>query len=289
MNNCGLIIGVTCGIYKVLKDGVVYNIPARGLFRKRSVKPAVGDKVILSEDDLMILSVLERKSELKRPFIANIDQMLLVFSLKEPEFSYHLAFKYLTYANMSNVEAKLILTKVDKLDSKDEIEEIRKVFNSIGVEVYIVSSKTKEGLEDVKKLFNDKISVLVGQSGVGKSSLLNAIDSDYNRSIGEYSHALGRGKHETKETILLPYQGGYIADTPGFSSLDLELYKEDLAIYFPYFNKKYTECYFSNCLHISEKKCAIKEDVLNGTVPQIAYDCYLKLSSEAIYKSKREY
>ena len=159
----------------------------------------------------------------------------------------------------------------------------------MGIDVYVISSKTKYGLEEVKKLFVNKISVLVGQSGVGKSSLLNAIDEDYQRSIGEYSKALGRGKHETKETVLLPYEGGYIADTPGFSSLDLELYKEDLAIYFPCFDKLYTDCYFSNCLHISEKKCLVKEKIESGEIPQIAYECYLKLSNEAIYKAKRDY
>ena len=107
----GLIVGVKCGIYSVLKDTIIYQVPARGLFRKSSLKPAVGDIVTLSSDNLMISSILERKSELKRPYIANVDQMLLVFSLKEPEFSYHLAFKYLTYANMSNIPAKLVLTK----------------------------------------------------------------------------------------------------------------------------------------------------------------------------------
>ena len=285
----GLIVGVKCGIYSVLSDGVLYNVPARGLFRKSSVKPAVGDRVLLSNEGLMISHIYERKSVLKRPFIANIDQILLIFSLKEPEFSYHLAFKYLTYANMSNVKASLVLTKEDKVENKEEIEEIKSVFNKMGIDVYVISSKTKFGLEEVKKLFNNKISVLVGQSGVGKSSLLNAIDEDYQRSIGEYSKALGRGKHETKETVLLPYEGGYIADTPGFSSLDLELFKEDLAIYFPCFNELYTDCYFSNCLHISEKKCAVKEKIESGEIPQIAYECYLKLSSEAIYKAKRDY
>ena len=285
----GLIVGVKCGIYSVLSDGVLYNVPARGLFRKSSVKPAVGDRVLLSDEGLMISHIYERKSVLKRPFIANIDQILLIFSLKEPEFSYHLAFKYLTYANMSNVKASLVLTKEDKVENKEEIEEIKSVFNKMGIDVYVISSKTKFGLEEVKKLFNNKISVLVGQSGVGKSSLLNAIDEDYQRSIGEYSKALGRGKHETKETVLLPYEGGYIADTPGFSSLDLELFKEDLAIYFPCFNELYTDCYFSNCLHISEKKCAVKEKIESGEIPQIAYECYLKLSSEAIYKAKRDY
>ena len=157
----------------------------------------------------------------------------------------------------------------------------------MNIELFIISNKTKEGLEDIKHLFRDEITCLIGQTGVGKSSLINSIDPEFNRNIGEYSLALGRGKHETKEVVLLPYEGGYIADTPGFSSLDLELFKEDLAAFFPGFTSLYTECYFSNCLHISEKKCKVKEAIESGDIPQIAYECYLKLSSEAIYKSRR--
>lgn len=283
----GIIVGLKCGIYSVLADGIIFRIPARGLFRNKGIKPIVGDKVIINDSYSMIIDVDERTSVLKRPNIANLDQMLLVFSLKEPEFSYHLAFKYLTYANMNGVEAKIILTKLDKVDDASELEQIKNVFNKLGYEVFVVSNKTEQGLEEVKKIFREKISCLVGQSGVGKSSLLNAIDNNYNRSIGEYSKALGRGKHETKETILLPYEGGFIADTPGFSSLDLELFKEDLAKYFPSFDKYYLDCYFSNCLHISEPKCLVKQALEKGEIPQIAYDEYINLSNEAIYKAKR--
>lgn len=285
----GIVVGLRCGVYSVLSEGVIFRLPARGLFRNKGVKPVVGDKVLINDDYSMIIDVFERTSFLKRPTIANLDQILLVFSLKEPEFSYHLAFKYLTYANMNNIKAKIILTKLDKTKDLEEIENIINVFNKLGYEVFVVSNKTKEGLEEVRHIFKNKISCLVGQSGVGKSSLLNAIDPEYDRSIGEYSKALGRGKHETKETILLPYEGGFIADTPGFSSLDLELFKEDLAQFFPSFDKYYLDCYFSNCLHISEPKCLVKQALENGDIPQIAYDAYLKLSSEAIYKSKRGY
>lgn len=285
----GIVVGLRCGVYSVLSEGVIFRLPARGLFRNKGVKPVVGDKVLINDDYSMIIDVFERTSFLKRPTIANLDQILLVFSLKEPEFSYHLAFKYLTYANMNNIKAKVILTKLDKTKDLEEIENIINVFNKLGYDVFVVSNKTKEGLEEVRHIFKNKISCLVGQSGVGKSSLLNAIDPEYDRSIGEYSKALGRGKHETKETILLPYEGGFIADTPGFSSLDLELFKEDLAQFFPSFDKYYLDCYFSNCLHISEPKCLVKQALENGDIPQIAYDAYLKLSSEAIYKSKRGY
>lgn len=283
----GRIIGLNCGFYSVLADGIVFKVKARGAFRNKSVKPVVGDKVVLDDTYFIINSIYPRDTYLKRPVIANLSQMLIVSSLVEPDFSYLLAFKYLTYANMHNIKAKIILTKSDKYDDKAKISEIKEVFNKLNIDVYVISNKTKDGLEDIKKLFNDEISCLIGQTGVGKSSLINSIDPDFNRNIGEYSEALGRGKHETKEVVLLPYEGGFIADTPGFSSLDLELYKEEIAQYFPGFTSLFTECYFSNCLHISEKKCKVKEAIENGDIPQIAYDCYLKLSNDAIYKNRR--
>lgn len=283
----GRIVALSCGIYSVEANGVIYKVPARGVFRNKNVKPVVGDSVELDEINFIISNVNPRVSNLKRPPIANIDQMLIVESLSQPDFSYLLAFKYLTYANMNNIKAKIVLTKSDRLEDKKIINEIVETFTKIGIEVYAVSNKTQEGLEEVRKLFNNHITCLIGQTGVGKSSLINAVDPQFERAIGEYSYALGRGKHQTKEVILLPYQGGYIADTPGFSSLDLELFKEDLAKYFPSFEDRSLNCYFSNCLHISENKCTVKEAIKNGEIPQIAYDCYLKLSEEAIYKSKR--
>ena len=202
-----------------------------------------------------------------------------MFSLKEPDFSYYLAFKYLTYANFNNVKASIVLSKSDKSENK-EIEEIKKIFNLLNIDVYVTSSKKLEGIDEIKDIFKDKITVLMGQSGVGKSSLLNAIDSNYSRDIGEYSVALGRGKHQTKETILLPYNNGYIADTPGFSSLELRLSKLQIAQSFPVFNVEHVNCRYSNCLHISEPDCAIKKLIEEGKIPLIAYQSYLKLLEE---------
>ena len=283
----GLIVSLSCGVYSISCDGVIYNAPARGVFRARNVKPMVGDRVTINDDTYVIEHVHERTTCLKRPPIANIDQMLIIESLKEPEFSYLLAFKYLTYANMYGIKAKIILTKSDKEDDKNLIEEIKETFNKMDIEVYVVSNKTKEGLEEVRNLFSHHVSCLIGQSGVGKSSLINSIDNDFERKVGEYSYALGRGKHQTKEVILLPYAEGFIADTPGFSSLELDLYKEDLAQFYPGFNGLYTDCYFSNCLHISENRCKVKEAFEQGKFPKIAYDCYLKLSEQTIFRSRR--
>ena len=283
----GKIVALSYGIYSIESDGVIYNAPARGVFRNKGIKPIVGDDVEIGDETYVIQTVYDRKTYLKRPPIANVDQMLIIESLKEPEFSYLLAFKYLTYANMNGIKAKIILTKEDIASDKDEVKQIVETFKKINVEVYVISNKTMEGVEEVRKLFRDHLTCLIGQSGVGKSSLINSIDKDFERKVGEYSFALGRGKHLTKEVILLPYAGGYIADTPGFSSLELDLYKEDLAQYFPCFADIFTDCYYSDCLHISENKCAVKEKINSGEIPQIAYDCYLKLSEESIFKSKR--
>lgn len=283
----GRIVGLNCGYYSVEADGIFFKVKARGSFRAKSTKPVVGDLVELDDTYFVINMVYPRQSYLKRPVIANLSQMLIVESLVEPEFSYLLLFKYLTYANMNNIKAKIILTKSDKYNDESKIKEIQETFSKLHIDLFIISNKTKEGLEDIKKLFAGEVTCLIGQTGVGKSSLINSIDPEFNRNIGSYSTALGRGKHETKEVVLLPYEGGYIADTPGFSSLDLELFKEDLAIYFPGFKELYTDCYFTNCLHISEKKCKVKEAIENGELPKIAYECYLKLSNEAIYHSRR--
>ena len=283
----GLIVALSCGVYSVRSEGIIHNLTARGVFRNQGIKPVVGDEVAFNEETMVIETVYPRNSFLKRPPIANISQIILVFSLKEPEFSYLLAFKYLTYANMNNIKAKLVLTKTDKDVDEDLIKDIKEVFSSVDVETYFVSNKTKEGLEEVKALFKDEVSCVMGQTGVGKSSLINAIDANYEREIGEYSFALGRGKHRTKEVILLPYQGGYIADTPGFSSLDLNLFKEDLAAFFPAFNHLYNKCYFTNCLHLSENKCAVKDAINEGKISKKAYECYQKLLDEAIFKKER--
>ncbi len=283
----GRIVALSCGIYSINADGVIYKAPARGLFRKQGTKPVVGDLVDFDNQNFVILNVHERVSILKRPPIANIDQMFIVESLVEPEFSYLLAFKYLTYANMNGIKAKIILTKIDKFFDKEKLKEIITTFTDMGIEVYCINNKTGEGIEKIRPLFDGHITCFIGQTGVGKSSLANAVDPNYERLIGDYSKALGRGKHQTKEVVLLPYMNGLIADTPGFSSLELNLYKEDLAQFFPGFNERYTKCYFSNCLHLSESKCEVKKALEEGKISLIAYECYKKLSEETIYKSQR--
>ena len=275
----GIIVAIQYGVYSVEVDGTIYQTSPRGLFRKNAIKPLVGDHVILDPDNFIITDVLPRSSYLKRPSIANIDQIFLVFSLSEPSFSYYLALKYLTYCNYQGVKASLILTKIDKSLDKEE-DRISKDFATIGIDTYSISSKTLEGIDNIKSLLKGKITCLMGQTGAGKSSLLNAINANYEREIGEYSKALGRGKHQTKEVVLLPFEEGYIADTPGFSSLELDMKAEEVAHFFPGMKEESLKCFYPNCLHISEPKCQVKEKFLHSNIPSIIYESYLKLIQE---------
>lgn len=273
----GTVISKKYSTYSILSDGVIYNASIRGTLKFKG-HVYVGDEVSFTDSNYIIESVFPRHSLLKRPEISNVDQIVLVFSLVEPDFSYFLAFKYLTYANYNEIPAIIVLSKSDKDDK--QVGEIKEIFNKLNIPTYVTSSKTNEGIEEVKTLLKGKKSVFVGQSGVGKSSLLNAINFYYDREIGEYSEALGRGKHKTKEVVLLPFENGYIADTPGFSSLDLNLSKLEIAHYFPGFEKLYLSCFYSNCLHQKEKDCKILLAVKEGIIPSIAYENYLKLLLE---------
>ena len=283
----GKIVSTCGGVYRIYADGVNYDVFSKGIFKYRKEHLLVGDNVEFDDELFVINKILERKNELIRPKIANVDLALIVMSVVEPELSEELIYKFLTYLSMNNIPASVVLTKVDALIDKTNIERIRDDLKKIGIETYFVSKEDKSSQEVIRNLVQNKVILFMGQTGVGKSSLINAIDPVFNRKIGEYSHALGRGKHQTKEVILLPFEGSFLADTPGFSSLDLNIYKEDLAQYFPGYEKYYTRCYFSNCLHQNEKQCKIKEEIEKGNLSKEAYQIYLKLLNELEYRQKR--
>jgi len=282
----GRVIASACGTYSILSNGNVFNAKARKNIKSNFGKIVVGDFVDFDEKLQIIENVKERTNYCKRPTIANIDQVVIVLSLKEPEFDYCLALKFLTYCNMNNLTPILMITKIDLAKDDGEIKEIKTVFDALNIRTLFISNKKQIGHEEAKQLFKNKVTCLMGQTGVGKSSLLNVIDSSFIRSVGEYSVSRGRGKHQTKEVVLLNFSDGLIADTPGFSSFDLGLFKEDLAQFFPGFNN-FVNCMYRNCLHISENRCAIKELVNNGSYPKVAYDAYIRLSNEALAKNQR--
>ena len=269
----GKIIKQISNDYTVKVDDRLYICKARGKFRKMNITPLVGDNVVIDEENNYILEILDRINELDRPSISNIDQTVIVTSVQIPDFSSNLLDKLLTIIEFNNIKPIICFTKLDLISEEklNSIKEIMKYYKSIGYEVY---SNTDSNL---KNIFKDKITVFAGQTGAGKSSLLNRLDSSLNLEIGEVSIALGRGRHTTRHTELIPVLGGLIADTPGFSQIDFRGMKNsDIRDNFIEFNEYRDNCEYKDCMHISEKKCFIKEMVENNAIMKSRYENYLK-------------
>lgn len=239
------------------------------------ISPKVGDYVIY--EDNLITEIKPRKNDLIRPSIANVDQVLLLFAAKKPEFQLNLLDQFLVLMEKENVEANIIITKIDLL-TEEELTNLKTTltyYEKIGYKVFFVDSKTKVGFDGIKELFKDKISVLSGQTGAGKSTFVNSLIPGFNLQTQEISEALGRGKHTTTATELYEFEGGFIGDTPGFSKLDFMLLEtEDLKDYFVEF-KDY-QCKYRGCLHDKEPGCAIKEAVEKNEILKERYENYLK-------------
>ena len=283
----GKILSTVGGIYKVYSNGQTYSLFSRGSIKHKSFSLCAGDNIIFNEEEGVIEKALERKNSLIRPRSANVDLMVITMSVVEPELSPELVYKFLTYANLNGIPAAVLFTKLDRLIDTSKVDTLRSDLDKLGYKTFLLSRENTENIGDLQQFFAGKTTIFMGQTGVGKSSAINLIDPNFNRKIGEYSEALGRGKHQTKEVILLPFRDGFIGDTPGFSSLELDLYKEDLAQYFPGYEKYYLECYFSNCLHQNEKECKIKEEIEKGNLSKEGYEVYIKLLNQLDFRSQR--
>lgn len=280
----GLIIKGISSFYYVQVGDDLYECKARGIFKSKNLTPLVGDKVRISIVDKeklkgVIDEILPRKSSLVRPPIANIDKAIIIFSLVEPSPNLLLLDKFIIASEKEGLDVLIVLSKSD-LDKDGSIaSEIISEFEKIGYRVILIDSISGENIDEVRKELENCISVLAGQSGVGKSSLLNAINPSFSLKTAEISQKLGRGKHTTRHAELFNIgKNAIVADTPGFSSFEFEdMEVEELKEYFIEF-EKYSDCRYSNkCLHRNEPGCGVKQAVEEGSISKRRYESYLHL------------
>lgn len=283
----GKIIKALAGFFYVLTDEKkVIQCRGRGVFRKKKVSPLVGDEVLFQADNDQegyILEIKERKNELVRPPIANVDQAILIFSAVEPDFSTALLDRFLVLIEFNRIRPIICVSKMDLINEKEKerILKYGKDYEKSGYHVLFTSSATEDGVEKLLPLLEGEISVFAGQSGVGKSSLLNVLKPELKLETNDISTHLGRGKHTTRHVELIEIGAGLVADTPGFSSLEfMELEIEDLNYCFPEIEKASESCKFRGCMHMQEPKCAVKAAVESGDIPEYRYEHYKQFLQE---------
>lgn len=270
----GIIIKIISDDYTVSSNNKLYVCKARGKFKKDKIIPLVGDICTFDEEKKYIIEIEKRKNELIRPRVSNIDQAVIITSVKEPEFSSNLLDKLLCIIEFNNIKPIICFTKLDLLNEEEQknINEIINYYKKIGYQIF----KNTE-IEEIKEIFKGKKTVFTGQSGAGKSTLLNRLNPNLNLKTNEISHALGRGKHTTRHVELINIYEGLIADTPGFSSLEfIGMTNEDIRDNFIEFNLYRDECEYKDCMHEKEEKCAIKKELENKNILYSRYENYLK-------------
>ncbi len=284
MINGRLMKGIGGFYYVETADGV-FECKARGIFRKKKITPLVGDYVSITVNENAentIDEISERKNSLIRPPLANLDQLFVVSSVIEPKFNVSVVDRIIAVAEYKNIEPVIVITKID-LDSS--YEKYYDIYTNAGFKVILCDNIKGAGAELIRSLLKDKTSAFTGNTGVGKSSLLNAIDTGLSLETGETSRKLGRGRHTTRHCELYRVAGGYVADTPGFSSLDFErgekIMKEDLPYCFREFLPYLEKCKFqNNCSHINDKGCAVVQAVKNGEISADRHNSYTELYNE---------
>ncbi len=271
----GRIIKLLSNDYTVYaEDEKEYICKSRGKFRNENIKPLVGDFVIFDDNNNYILNIEKRNNELVRPPVANIDQVIIVTSVKSPNFSSNLLDKLLYIITFHNINPIICFTKLDLLkeEEKGDIEHLLHYYKSIGYEVY----KNTE-IDKIKAILSNKVTVFTGQSGAGKSTLLNKLDETLKLKTDDISIALGRGKHTTRHVELYPLFNGWVCDTPGFSSVDFSgMTSSDIRDQVLEFEQYKKECKYKDCMHDKEDECKIKELVENNVILPSRYHNYLK-------------
>ena len=275
----GIIVKIISNLYSVKCEDGIHECRARGKFRNEDITPLVGDKVTIDPVNNYILEIKNRRNELKRPMVANIDACIIVSSVKRPTFSPFLLDKMITNVLLEDIEPIVVLSKYDLLtdSEKEDINKYIDYYNNIGIKTVLNTD-----VELIDKYIDGKTLVLTGQTGVGKSSLLNKLDGSLNLATNDISDALGRGVHTTRHVEFFPYKNSFIADTPGFSALDIaEDKKENIRYTFPEFNND--GCKFRDCKHIKEVGCAVLEDLHNGKILPSRYESYRKMVDDENY------
>ena len=279
----GLITKITGGFYYAEAADGIHECKARGVFRKRGTSPLVGDRVDITVPDdgyCSIDAIHQRKNSLVRPAIANLDILMIISSVIEPNANLYLIDKMTAAAVSKEIEPVVVFTKTD-LGSAQEMTDI---YRKVGIRAFEFSSVDQRGLEDIKAVLKDKVTAFCGNSGVGKSTLLNALFPELDLQTGEISDKLGRGRHTTRTVELFKKHGGYIADTPGFSTVDIERFelirKDELKFAFPEFESYFGTCQFNSCNHLCEKGCKVIEAVEEGIIPKSRHDSYVRMYDE---------
>ncbi|CEQ24234.1 ribosome small subunit-dependent GTPase A [Paraclostridium sordellii] len=291
----GIIIKGIGGFYYIDTDKGVYECRARGIFRKDKITPLVGDHVKMSivdeENKKGVLEEIEKRdTELVRPPIANVNKAIIVFAIKNPNPNLSLLDRFIVLAEREYLEIVIVLTKSD-LATDEELEKLKNIYEVSGYKVIPVSNNKELNIDKVKEELKGNIVVFAGPSGVGKSTLLNNIDSKFQLQTGEVSDKIKRGKHTTRHAELLKLEcGGMVADTPGFSSLTLDDIEEnELKDYFIEFENFSDECKFGGrCMHENEPFCGVKNAVEENKISKERYESYLQLLNEK-RQGKRRY
>lgn len=290
----GIITCLVAGQYTIydLETKETSVAKPRGVFRIKGISPKVGDYVDyeLGEGNSVITKLEKRTTDLVRPSICNVSQAFVVFSVKEPDLNLNLLDRFITILEFYNITPILVFNKWDLLKNKEELEYVENVINyyhNIGYKTIKTSAKTNL-LNELDIYIEDKISVITGQSGVGKSSLINVIDPNFSIKINDISKALNRGKHTTRHVELLKVKNGWIADTPGFGTMDfIDMDEVDISHSFVEFFKNSQECKYNGCLHLNEPYCKIKNLVEENKILTSRYENYVQFINEA--KSKRKW
>ncbi|TCP69763.1 ribosome small subunit-dependent GTPase A [Baia soyae] len=293
----GQIIKAISGFYYVRTDqGETYECKARGVFKfeKKKCKPLVGDYVQFDETDAgkgYVTAIEPRQTELVRPAIANVTQAVVVCSLREPAFQQMPLDRFLVHAEHAGLEIVVVLTKLDLLEDPAELEAIRASYAPTGYSIVATSIETTDGIEQIMPYLKDQISVFAGQSGVGKSSLLNRILPNHQLETGAVSQKIGRGRHTTRSVEIIPLEtGGLVADSPGFSQLTFDgMEPADLGHCFPEFREKAEGCRFRGCLHVNEPSCKVREASQTGEIDPKRYDHYVTFLEEIKELQLRRY